>query len=136
MLMPGLRAIVADRGYTGPPGTRDQPGLALDIKRPPALQPLPAMPGRKPKKPKRVFTPLTPLYKVENAFARLGHVAEAVALIRADRGRREDLDGGRLRRLLVWAAQDRANLTRRTSGSSRMPIVPRSAARMMAVANA
>ena len=30
------------------------------------------MPGRKLKKPKRVFTPLAPLYKVENAFARLG----------------------------------------------------------------
>jgi transposase len=69
---PGLRAIVADRGYTGLRALATNHGLALDIKRPPALQPLPAMPGRKPKKPKRVFTPLAPLYKVENAFARLG----------------------------------------------------------------
>jgi hypothetical protein len=38
--------------------------------RPPMLPP--AKPGGKPRRGKRVFTPLRPLYKVENAFARLG----------------------------------------------------------------
>ena len=48
-------------------------GLKLDIKRPPAAPMLPpARPGGKPRRGKRVFTPLAPLYKVENAFARLG----------------------------------------------------------------
>ena len=47
--------------------------LALDIKRPPPAPVLPpAKPGGKPRKGKRTFTPLRPLYKVENAFARLG----------------------------------------------------------------
>ncbi len=32
----------------------------------------PAKPGGKPRKGTPVFTPLRPLYKVENAFARLG----------------------------------------------------------------
>jgi transposase len=37
---------------------------------PPTLPP--AKPGGKPRRGKRTFTPLRPLYKVENAFARLG----------------------------------------------------------------
>ena len=48
-------------------------GLNFDIKAPPARPMLPpAKPGGKPRKGKRVFTPMRPLYKVENAFARLG----------------------------------------------------------------
>ena len=68
--LPGLQAIVADRGYTGLAASH---GLNLDIKRPPASPVLPpAKPGGKWRKGKRTFTPLRPLYKVENAFARLG----------------------------------------------------------------
>ncbi|HVA86444.1 MAG TPA: IS5 family transposase [Candidatus Saccharimonadales bacterium] len=71
--LPGLRAIVADRGYTGLAALAAGHGLNLDIKRPPPAPMLPpARPGGKPRTGKRVFTPLAPLYKVENAFARLG----------------------------------------------------------------
>ena len=71
--LPGLKAIVADRGYTGLAALANGHGLALDIKRPPAAPTLPpAKPGGKPRKGKRTFTPLAPLYKVENTFARLG----------------------------------------------------------------
>lgn len=71
--LPALRAIVADRGYTGLAALAAGHGLNLDIKRPPAPPTLPpARPGGKPRRGKRVFTPLAPLYKVENAFARLG----------------------------------------------------------------
>lgn len=71
--LPGLQAIVADRGYTGLATLAASYGLNLDIKRPPAAPMLPsAKPGGKPRKAKRVFTPIRPLYKVENAFARLG----------------------------------------------------------------
>ena len=69
---PGLQAIVADRGYTGLRALAANHGLALDIKKPPPRPLLPAKPGQKPKKGPRVFTPLEPLYEVENAFARLG----------------------------------------------------------------
>jgi transposase len=70
---PRLRAIVADRGYTGLAALTASHGLNLDIKRPPAQPPLPpTRPGGKPKKAPRKFTPIKPLYKVENAFARLG----------------------------------------------------------------
>ena len=70
--LPRVSAIVADRGYTGLSTLAARNHLALDIKRP--LKPAPAAvaPGQRPKKPKRVFTPIAPLYKVENAFARLG----------------------------------------------------------------
>jgi putative transposase len=71
--LPGLRAIVADRGYTGLAALAASHDLALDIKKPPAPPMLPpTKPGGKWRKGKRVFTPLRPLYKVENAFARLG----------------------------------------------------------------
>jgi len=71
--LPGLQAIVADRGYTGLGSLAASHGLNLDIKVPPAAPMLPpAKPGGKWRKGKRVFTPLRPLYKVENAFARLG----------------------------------------------------------------
>jgi len=71
--LPGLRAIVADRGYRGLQTLADSLGLNLDIKVPPTPPPLPPRkPGGKPRRAKRVFTPLRPLYKVENAFARLG----------------------------------------------------------------
>jgi hypothetical protein len=71
--LPGLQAIVADRGYTGLASLAASHGLNLEIKKPPAPPMLPpANPGGKPRKGKRVFTPLRPLYKVENAFARLG----------------------------------------------------------------
>jgi transposase len=71
--LPGLRAIVADRGYKGLAGLAASHGLNLDIKVPPAPPMLPpARPGGKWHKGPRVFTPLRPLYKVENAFARLG----------------------------------------------------------------
>lgn len=69
----GLQAIVADRGYAGLAALAASHGLNLDIRRPPAAATLPpAKPGGKPRKAKRVFTPIRPLYKVENAFARLG----------------------------------------------------------------
>jgi transposase len=67
-----VQAIVADRGYTALDKLAARRHLALDIKVPPKSPPLPVLPGQKPKKPERVFTPLAPLYKVENAFARLG----------------------------------------------------------------
>ena len=71
--LPGLQAIVADRGYVGLGALARSHHLALDIKKPPPAPVLPpTKPGGKPKKGKRVFTPLAPLYKVENAFARLG----------------------------------------------------------------
>ena len=71
--LPGLRAIVADRGYTGLAALAAGHGLKLDIKRPPPAPMLPpARPGGTPRRGKRVFTPLAPLYKVENVFARLG----------------------------------------------------------------
>lgn len=71
--LPGLQAIVADRGYTGLAALAASHGLNLDIKVPPAPPMLPpARPGGKAGKGKWVFTPLRPLYKVENAFARLG----------------------------------------------------------------
>ncbi len=71
--LPGLQAIVADRGYTGLAALANTHGLNLDIKRPPPAPMLPpAKPGGKPRKGKRTFTPIRPLYKVENAFARLG----------------------------------------------------------------
>ena len=70
---PGLRAIVADRGYTGLAALTASRGLALDIKRPPAPAMLPpSKPGSKPKRAPRKFTPIKPLYKVEHAFAQLG----------------------------------------------------------------
>jgi len=71
--LPGLQAIVADRGYTGLQTLANSLGLNLDIKVPPVPPMLPPKkPGGKPRRGKRVFTPLRPLYKVENAFARLG----------------------------------------------------------------
>ena len=56
--LPGLRANVADRGYTGLAALANGHGLALDIKRPPAA---PMLPPAKPRKGKRTFTPLAPL---------------------------------------------------------------------------
>jgi transposase len=70
--LPRVQAIVADRGYSGLANLAARKHLALDIKVPPKLAPAPVLLGQKPKTPKRVFTPLAPLYKVENAFARLG----------------------------------------------------------------
>lgn len=71
--LPGLQAIVADQGYTGLAALAASHNLALDIKKPPPAPVLPpAKPGGKPRKGRRTFTPLRPLYKVENAFARLG----------------------------------------------------------------
>jgi len=71
--LPGLQAIVADRGYAGLAALAASHGLNLDIKKPPAPPMLPpAKPGGKWRKGKRTFTPLRPLYKVETAFARLG----------------------------------------------------------------
>jgi transposase len=49
--LPGLQAIVADRGYTGLAALAHGHGLALDIKRPPAAPMLPpAKPGGKPRR--------------------------------------------------------------------------------------
>ena len=85
--------------------------LALDIKRPPKLVPPPVLPGQKPKKPKRVFTPLAPLYKVENAFARLGRWRRLSRCYEGSARVREDLARSRLRRLPVRAAPGRADVT-------------------------
>ena len=64
---------MADRGYRDHQTLADSLGLNLDIKVPPAPPMLPPRkPSGKPRRGKRVFTPLRPLYKVENAFARLG----------------------------------------------------------------
>jgi len=63
----------SDRGYTGLGSLAASHGLNLDIKAPPAPPMLPpTKPGGKWRKGPRTFTPLRPLYKVENAFARLG----------------------------------------------------------------
>ncbi len=56
--MPRLAAIVADRGYQGLNHLAAAHNLRLDIKKPP--------------KGASGFTPIAPLYRVENAFARLG----------------------------------------------------------------
>jgi putative transposase len=69
---PGLRAIVADRGYVGLGALARSHSLALDIMKPPARAFLSAKPGKKATRAPGVFTPLAPLYKVENTFARLG----------------------------------------------------------------
>jgi hypothetical protein len=45
------------------------------------------------------FRPIAPLYRVEHAFARLGPMAAAVALLRGDRGEREGVARGRSHRL-------------------------------------
>jgi transposase len=55
--LPNLKAIVADRGYTGLSHLAAKNNLKLDIKRPPKGA---------------GFTPLAPLYRVEHVFARLG----------------------------------------------------------------
>jgi putative transposase len=60
--LPGVKAVVADRGYSGLATFAAKHNLLLDIKRAPA-QP----PGQK-----KVFVPIAPLYKVEHIFARLG----------------------------------------------------------------
>jgi len=56
--LPRLGAIVADRGYQGLSRLAAHHNLRLDIKKPP--------------KGASGFTPIAPLYRVENAFARLG----------------------------------------------------------------
>lgn len=56
--LPGVRAVVADRGYRGLAALADRKHIKLDIKVPPR-----GTVG---------FTPLAPLYKVEHAFAQLG----------------------------------------------------------------
>ncbi|WP_217914431.1 IS5 family transposase [Miltoncostaea marina] len=56
--MPSVKAIVADRGYRGLAAMCARRGIALDIKAPP-------------KGASRV-TPLRPLWRIEDAFARLG----------------------------------------------------------------
>jgi hypothetical protein len=56
--LPRLRAIVADRAYTGLARLAARKGLSLDIKRKPAGGP--------------AFVPLRPSVKVEHAFAQLG----------------------------------------------------------------
>ncbi|HEY8867758.1 MAG TPA: hypothetical protein VIM30_00040 [Candidatus Limnocylindrales bacterium] len=64
---------MADRGYGGLASLAASHGLNLAIKKPPAPPILlPPKPGGRPRRGKRVFTPLRPLYKVENASARLG----------------------------------------------------------------
>jgi putative transposase len=55
---PDVRAIVADRGYSGLRALANAKGLTLDIKGPPT--------GSK------GFVPMKPLVRVEHAFARLG----------------------------------------------------------------
>jgi transposase len=98
--LPGLQAIVADRGYTGLAELANSHGLNLDIKRPPAAPMLPpAKPGGKPRKGKRTFTPLRPALPRREHLRPPRHVAAAVALLRGDGARREDLDGGGLSRL-------------------------------------
>ncbi len=56
--LPGVRVVVADRGYRGLAALAARKHLKLDIKAPP--------------KGAVGFTPLAPLYKVEHAFAQLG----------------------------------------------------------------
>jgi putative transposase len=56
--LPGIQAIIADRGYRGLAKLAARKHVRLDIKTPPQ-----GTTG---------FTPLWPLYKVEHAFARLG----------------------------------------------------------------
>jgi hypothetical protein len=81
--LPGLQAIVAERGYTGLLALTKSHGLNLDIKVPPAPPMLPpAKPGGKWRKGPRTFTPLRPPR----------HVAAALALLRADGPRRADLE--------------------------------------------
>lgn len=57
-LLPRLAAFVADRGYTGLGRRAGRHNLKLDMKQPP--------------KGTVDFMPLAPLYRVENALARLG----------------------------------------------------------------
>ena len=60
--LPGLQAIVAERGYTGLLALTKSHGLNLDIKKPPTPPMLPpAKPGGKWRKGPRTFTPLRPL---------------------------------------------------------------------------
>jgi transposase len=60
--LPGVRAVVADRGYRGLSKFAARHNLVLDIKQAPA-----PLPGQK-----KMFVPIAPLYKVEHIFARLG----------------------------------------------------------------
>ena len=109
--LPGLQAIVADRGYTGLVALATSHGLNLDIKVPPAPPMLPpTKPGGKSRKGKRVFTPLAPALQGRERLRPARHVAAAVALLRADGARRADLARGRLRRLPLRAAPGRADL--------------------------
>ena len=102
--LPGLQAIVADRGYTGLLTLATSHGLNLDIKVPPAPPMLPpTKPGGKWRKGKRAVTPLRPLYKVENAFARLGMWRRLSRCYEQTALRCADLARGRVRRLPVRA---------------------------------
>jgi Transposase DDE domain len=108
--LPGLQAIVADRGYGGLASLAASHGLNLDIKKPPAPPMLPpAKPGGKPRRGKRVFTPLRPLYKIEkhSRGSACGGVCRAAT---SNPARRADLARGGLRRLPVREASGRADL--------------------------
>jgi transposase len=68
--LPGVLAVIGDRGYQGLRALRDRRRIALDIKAPakavPGAAPLPTTRG------KGTFTPIAPLWWVERAFAELG----------------------------------------------------------------
>ena len=116
--LPGPQAIVADRGYRGLGALAASHGLNLEIKVPPAPALLPPRkPGGKPRRAPRAFTPLRPLYKVENAWARLGMWRRLSRCYEGDAARGEDVARGRVRRLSVREAPSRADVERVPSGS-------------------
>ena len=68
--LPGVLAVIGDRGYQGLRALTDRRWILLDIKAPakavPGAAPLPTRKG------KGTFTPIAPLWRVERAFAELG----------------------------------------------------------------
>jgi putative transposase len=107
--LPGLQAIVADRGYGGLASLAASHGLNLDIKKAPADAAAREARRQAEEGQARVH-PAAPALQGRERVCAARHVAASVALLRANPARRADLARGGLRRLPVREASGRANL--------------------------